>query len=136
MCVHHLPSPLENARGKVELTYSGYVGAAGDADAPPPPPSRLIQSMLDCDPSVRALLAAPAPSIVLMLMPMLTNITHHSLLTTVLHLPLRISISISNPRSYSYSELLFIAIIHSCTVQVYSYTLHVLCTLYYPTVLV
>lgn len=41
MCVNHIPSPIDNARAKVENIYTGSLN------------SRLAQNMFDCDPNGR-----------------------------------------------------------------------------------
>ena len=40
MLVHHVPSPLENAKKKIEHIYTG------------PQDSELVESMQNCDPDV------------------------------------------------------------------------------------
>lgn len=41
MCVNHIPSPIENARTKVESIYTGPLNTS------------LVQDMFACDPNVR-----------------------------------------------------------------------------------
>lgn len=53
MCVQHVPSPLKNARKKIETTYTG------------PVESDLGESMTECDPEVSHFYDAESKKIVL-----------------------------------------------------------------------